>query len=91
VLLRAAGLWAICFIGADVIDRALRDGKYKSDEMLKILIIKSGKSWDWRNSGDFKGFSGRGGAKTISDMVVGEFEDDKGVSVKALFKKIMDE
>ena len=91
MLLRAAGLWAICFIGADVIDRALRDGKYKSDEMLKILIIKTGKSWDWRNSGDFKGFSGRGGAKTISDMVVGEFEDDKGVSVKALFKKIMDE
>lgn len=89
VVLRGAGLWAISFIGADVIDRALRDGKYKPDEMLKIL--KSGKMWNWKNLGDFKGFSGRGGAKTISDMVVGEFEDDKGVSVKELFKKIMDE
>ena len=37
VALRGAGLWGIFFIGADVIDRALRDGNFSPDAMLKIL------------------------------------------------------
>ncbi|MDD1536535.1 MULTISPECIES: DGQHR domain-containing protein [unclassified Bradyrhizobium] len=87
LLLRGAGLWGACFIGAEVIDRTLGQGKYKTEDMLKIL--KSGKRWDWSNDGDFKGFSGRGGAVRIRDAVVGEFADESGVSVKSLFQKIM--
>jgi hypothetical protein len=87
LLLRGAGLWGACFIGAEVIDRTLGQGKYKTEDMLKIL--KSGKRWDWSNEGDFKGFSGRGGAVRIRDAVVGEFADESGVSVKSLFQKIM--
>lgn len=89
VALRGAGLWGICFIGAEVIDRALAQGKFKDDDMLKIL--SSGRKWDWTNKGDFKGFSGRGGAVAIRDKVVSEFEDEGGVSVKELFRQIMDE
>lgn len=87
LLLRGAGLWAACFIGAEVIDRTLAQGKYKSEDMLKIL--KSGKKWDWTNDGEFRGFSGRGGAVRIRDLVVGEFADESGVSVRSLFDKIM--
>ena len=87
LVLRGAGLWGICFIGAEVIDRALGDGKFKSEDMLRIL--RSGKSWDWSKNGEFKGLSGRGGAVAMRDKVVAEFQDEKGVSVKELFKRIM--
>lgn len=87
--LRGAGLWAVCFLGAEVIDRALAKGKFKPDDMLQIL--KTGRSWDWSNKGDFQGYSGRGGAVKISEIIVGELQDESGVSVKSLFKKIMDD
>lgn len=88
LLLRGAGLWGICFVGAEVIDRVLSANKYGIDDMLKVL--KSGKNWDWTNKGDFQGFSGRGGASKISDMIIGELQDESGISIKALFGKIMD-
>jgi DGQHR domain-containing protein len=87
LLLRGAGLWAICFIGATVIDKTLSSGKYRSSDMLKIL--SSGAQWDWSNSGDFAGYSGRGGATKIRDSVVREFADDSGISIKALADKIL--
>jgi DGQHR domain-containing protein len=89
LLLRGAGLWGACFIGAEVIDRTLGQGKYKTEDMLKVL--RSGKKWDWSNTGEFRGLSGRGGAVRIRDLVVGEFADESGVSVKSLFQKIMSE
>jgi len=87
LLLRGAGLWGICFIGADVLDRALSKGQFSVEEILGILT--SGREWDWSNSGDFRGLSGRGGAIKISEMVASEFAESSGVSVKDLFRKIM--
>jgi hypothetical protein len=89
LLLRGAGLWGACFIGAEVIDRTLAQGKYKTEDMLKIL--RAGKKWDWTNAGEFRGLSGRGGAVRIRDLVVGELADDSGVSVRSLFQKILSE
>lgn len=87
IVLRGAGLWAVCFIGAEVIERALSKGKYQMEDMYQILT--SGRSWDWSNKGDFQGFSGRGGALKISQIVTAEFQDETGVSVKSLFNEIM--
>jgi DGQHR domain-containing protein len=87
LVLRGAGLWAICFIGATVIDRTLSSGNYTSDYMLKVL--QSGPSWDWSKSGNFAGYSGRGGAIKIRDAVVREFSDESGISIKALAEKIL--
>lgn len=87
ILLRGAGLWGVCFIGQEVIDRTLSKGLFASQDMLAVL--KSGKQWDWSTKGDFQGMSGRGGATKISEMVTREFADDKSVSVKALYKQIM--
>jgi DGQHR domain-containing protein len=89
LVLRGAGLWGICFIGAEVIDRTLGKGKYGVEDMYEVL--SSGKEWDWSNKGHFQGLSGRGGAVKIRDMVTKEFQDEQGVSVRSLFKKIMDE
>lgn len=89
VLLRGAAFWGVCFLGAEVIDRVLARGRFKSEDMLAVL--RSGKDWDWSNRGDFVGLSGRGGAVRIRDMIVSEFAEDEGVSIKSLMKRISDE
>jgi DGQHR domain-containing protein len=87
LILRGAGLWAVCFIGASVIDKTLSMGKFSPQDMLKVL--NSGPKWDWSISGPFAGYSGRGGAVRIRDLVVKEFADQSGISIKALADKIL--
>lgn len=89
LVLRGAGLWGVCFLGTEIIDRALSQGEFTVESMAKIL--KSGRAWDWSNDGHFQGLSGRGGATKIRDLIVAELTDDTGLSVKDLYKKIMDE
>lgn len=86
LMLRGAGLWGVCFLGANVIDRALGRGKYKPTDMLAIL--RSGAEWNWSKGGDFQGYSGRSGALKISDMITSELEDGTGGSLKSLIQKI---
>jgi len=87
LVLRGAGLWAICLIGADVIDRVLSKGSFSVESMYSVLT--SGRDWDWSNKGDFQGYGGAGGAQQITGIVIAEFQDESGVSVKNLFKQIM--
>jgi DGQHR domain-containing protein len=87
LVLRGAGLWAICLIGADVIDRVLTKGSFSVESMYNVLT--SGQEWDWSNKGDFQGYAGAGGAQQVSGLVIAEFQDDSGVSVKNLFRQIM--
>ncbi|MEA3187739.1 MAG: sulfur modification protein DndB [Chthoniobacter sp.] len=87
IVLRGAGLWAVSFIGAHVIDRALHQAKFTSADILTIL--KSGKEWDWSKNGDFKGMSGRGGALEISKQVTSKLQDKNRMSTKQLFEEIM--
>lgn len=89
LMLRGAGLWGICFLGANVIDRSLGKSQYKAEDMLSVL--QSGPEWDWSKNGDFQGYSGRQGALKISDLVTGELEDGSGSSLKSLIKKISSE
>jgi DGQHR domain-containing protein len=89
ILLRGAGLWAMFFIGAQVIDRVLLERKYSTSEMLSVL--KSGKNWDWGKKGDFKGYSGRSGALEISKLVARKLHAGDKISTKQLFDRIMSE
>lgn len=89
IVLRGAGLWAVCFIGAVVIDKVLVTDRYKVDDMLQIL--RSGKNWDWSSGGDFKGYSGRGGALEISKKVASHFFADQRMSTKEFYKRIMED
>ncbi|MCK4798824.1 MAG: DGQHR domain-containing protein [Spirochaetes bacterium] len=84
IMLRGAGLWAICFLGAQVIDRTLLQDKYSTEHMLQIL--KSGKEWDWSKKGDF---IGRGGALEISNRIARLLKDDNHMSTSQLFDQIM--
>lgn len=87
IMLRGSGLWAICFIGAHVIDRTLLQTEFKTKHMLAIL--RSGKEWDWGKKGDFRGLGGRAGALEISRLVTRKLQDDTRMSTKQLFDKIM--
>lgn len=87
LLLRGSGLWAIFFIGSQVIDRVLQQGKHSASEMLGVL--RSGKEWDWSNKGDFKGLGGRAGAVEISTKVVKRLSSGSRISTKELFDQIM--
>jgi DGQHR domain-containing protein len=89
IMLRGSGLWAICFIGAQVIDRALQQDEFKATHMVSIL--RSGKDWDWSKKGDFKGLGGRAGALEISKQVTKKLQDENRMSTKQLFDKIMAE
>ena len=87
IILRGAGLWAICFLGAQVIDRALLNDKFKSEDLFEIL--NSGREWDWSNRGSFTGYSGRGGALEISIKVARHLKDSDQLSTDELFREIM--
>jgi hypothetical protein len=54
-----------------------------------LTILRSGKDWDWGKNGDFKGLGGRAGALEISNRVTLKLQDDKQMSTKQLFDKIM--
>ena len=87
ILLRGSGLWAICFLGAQVIDRALLQDHFDTKYMRTVL--KSGKQWDWGRKGHFIGLGGRGGALEISNRVAKYLKDSSRISTKQLFDKIM--
>lgn len=87
IMLRGAGLWAICFLGAHVIDRALLQDQHTTKHMLDVL--KSGKEWDWSKKGEFKGLGGRAGASEISRLVAQKLTADGRMSTEQLFKKIL--
>jgi len=89
ILLRGAGLWAVCFLGAHVIDRALLQDQFEAEKMLAIL--ESGKKWDWSRKGDFVGLAGRGGALEISNRIAQKLTDDGRMSTDQLFDRIMAE
>lgn len=87
LLLRGSGLWAVCFIGAQVIDRALMNDHFDSAYMLEIL--QSGKQWDWGKRGDFVGLGGRAGALEISKRVTRRLQDESQMSTSELLDRIM--
>jgi DGQHR domain-containing protein len=87
IMLRGAGLWAICFVGSQVIDLALQEGKFKVPDLLAIL--RSGKDWDWGKNGDFTGLSGRAGALEISRRVTRKLKNASRKSTKQLMDEIM--
>lgn len=87
LLLRGAGLWGSCFLGADVIDRALAVKDFSPGSMLKTL--SSGRKWDWSRNGEFAGFSGRGGAVKVADQIIRQLKDEHGVTMKDLLAEIL--
>jgi DGQHR domain-containing protein len=86
IALRGVGLWALCYLGSQVIDRGLLNGKFDEETFLDIL--NSGKEWDWSNKGDFKGFSGAQGAQEISNKIARHLKNTNQISTEELLREI---
>lgn len=87
IALRGTGFWALAFIGSDVIERVISSGKVEAEDML--AVVRSGREWDWTNSGDFRGYGGRAGAVEIANKVTKEFVSE-GPSVAEIEAKLRD-
>mgnify|MGYP001564002690 CR=1 FL=1 len=87
MMLRGSGMWAICFIGAHIIDLVLMKGHFDTKHM--VAILRSGKNCNWGTNGDFIGLGGRSGALEISKKVTRSLQDEDSLSTKQLFKQIM--
>ncbi|MGE3779093.1 MAG: DGQHR domain-containing protein [Pirellulaceae bacterium] len=86
--LRGAGLWALCFLAAEVCDRVIVKNQFSQADMLAVL--RSGPDRDWSKSGEFEGLSGRGGAAKICEMIVRELADEHGITMSTLAQRIRD-
>lgn len=87
LMLRGVGLWSICIIGSYIIDTSINNKEFTVDYMFNLL--KSGKTWNWSNSGDFKGYSGRGGANEISKKITREIQSKNGQSIDDMISEIL--
>lgn len=90
LMMRGSGLWAICFIGAHVIDRVLLAQKYSADDMLGVLN-SSKRKWNWSTDGDFKGLGGRDGALEITKKVVKSLTNANQQSSSDLYQRILEQ
>lgn len=82
IMLRGLDLWAVCFIGAHVIDRAMMQDELKAMHMLAVL--RSGRDWNGGKKGDFKGTGGRAGALEISRHFTRGLQDENRMSTRQL-------
>ncbi|MDP2803791.1 MAG: DGQHR domain-containing protein [Phreatobacter sp.] len=87
LLLRGAGFWGTCFLGAEIIDRVVSKKKHSVEDMLAAL--RSGRTWNWHRNGDFQGYSGRGGAVKIADKIIRELKDEQGMTMHDLLEEIL--
>lgn len=87
LMLRGVGLWSICLIGSYIIDTSINNKEFSVEYMLNLL--NSGKIWDWSNNGDFKGYSGKGGANEISNKITREIKSRNGQSIDEMISEIL--
>jgi hypothetical protein len=86
IMLRGSGLWAICFIGAQVIDRTLLQDEFQSLARACDFALRKrlglGKERRFQRSR-------RPRRLEISNRVTRKLQDENRMSTKQLFDKIM--
>jgi DGQHR domain-containing protein len=87
-IFKGVGLYAICYVGIEVIDRSLAKGKFGSEDMLKYLAQMPD---ELLRSGGTAALSGRGGGRKLANELVGNLSDEGGIPVSKLQKLILDE
>ena len=87
VIFKGVGLYAISYVGIEVIDRSLLKGKFSSADMLEYLKQMPSESLA---KGGTAVYAGRGGIKLANDLIA-NLEDEGAVSLSKLQKLILDE
>lgn len=87
-IFKGVGLYAISYVGIEVIDRSLLKGKFSSDNMLEYLKqIPS----DALASGGTTAYSGRGGGRKLANDLIANLEEEGEVSLSKLQRLILSE
>jgi hypothetical protein len=87
-IFKGVGLYAISYVGIDVIDRTLLKAKFSSDAMLEYLSqIPS----EPLLSGGTSAYAGRGGGRKLANDLLANLQDEGEVSFAKLQKLILSE
>jgi DGQHR domain-containing protein len=87
-IFKGVGLYAISYVGIEVIDRSLLKGKFSSDDMLVYLKQMPPESLA---SGGTAAYSGRGGGRKLANDLIANLEEEGEVSLSKLQKLILSE
>jgi DGQHR domain-containing protein len=85
-IFKGVGLYAISYVGIEVIDRSLLKGKFSSEDMLAYLKQMPSESLA---SGGTAAYAGRGGGRKLANDLIANLEDDGEVSLSRLQKLIL--
>ena len=87
-IFKGVGLYAISYVGIEVIDRSLLKAKFSSDEMLEYLKQLPSESLA---SGGTATYAGRGGGRKLANDLIANLEEEGEVSLSKLQKLILSE
>lgn len=87
-IFKGVGLYALSYVGIEVIDRSLMKGKFTSEDMLEYLKQMPSESLA---SGGTAAYAGRGGGRKLANDMIGNLEEEGEVSLSKLQKMILSE
>jgi len=85
-IFKGVGLYAISYVGIEVIDRSLTRGKFSSDDMLEYLKQMRPEALA---KGETAAYAGRGGGRKLATDLIADLEDEGQVSLSKLQKLIL--
>jgi hypothetical protein len=86
VIFKGVGLYAISYIGIEVIDRSLLRGKFKSRDMLEYLNQLPAERLAVKET---LAYAGRGGGRKLATDLLSNLEDEGELSLAKLQKLIL--
>ena len=87
-IFKGVGLYAISYVGIEVIDRSLLKGKFSSDDMLTYLKQMPSEPLA---KGQTATYAGRGGGRKLANDLIANLEEEGEVSLSKLQKLILSE
>jgi hypothetical protein len=90
IIFKGAGLFAITYLGIEIIDRCLLKGKYGPNDMLEYLQKLPSPHESLSSKGGIP-FGGRAGGRKIASDLIADLEDEGEVSMNRLQKMILGE
>jgi DGQHR domain-containing protein len=88
IIFKGVGLYAITYLGIDIIDRCLVKGKFSSDDILSYL--KKLPQPEVLTSKGGIAYAGRSGGKKIASDLIADLEEEGEISLTRLQKMIID-
>jgi DGQHR domain-containing protein len=87
IIFKGVGLYAISYVGIEIIDRCLMKGKYEPEDM--IVYLKQIPDTALLSTKDGLAYAGRGGGRKMANDLIANLEEPGEVSLSKLQKMIL--